>query len=587
MQPRLSLAGRDWACTVGQGSPPVLAEGDVVHFQLHGADALPASAWRLRLGDILPHEPGGEDFGHVVTWKRRPWFNCCRGRVPVVLERNPDPEAHSSSQAGWEHVLDGPALVSPSKLTDEQWDAMQAALEAAAPGLASDLIGHSSAGLRAVRGARTTLDEVQAAKAAIRQLRRALALVDQPLAVLKSAAASGHRPLGRLDGASVKALVRQGVDPRRRIGDKAPRGPARRIEASLDVEEHRQIASALLSARQALAKGIERAQTEAAEITADRPWRDRVFKPGEATLYERLDKPRLEKLEAAVDTGTALRLQARSLLGGAILSGAGRTTAPLAPTSAFERLPAYRLAYKAMTEWLMDGQVLVEAGASMRLKPTNRMYEQWVFLELAAGLQGLGFTLEEAGTVFRQMGKRRYVMDLPRGATLSFKGPVGQQATLRYEPWIRPLNAARQAGDEYFHGKAHDTAWSPDVILEIASPEASNPVTVVVDAKYARDVRPEHWDGVHKYAGIRRLADQRPVEQVWIAAPVAGGITFTDDMLAWTASGLQAPPGTAIAFGVVGMTPAGSAKATGLAAGAKSLVQGLVAQARLANASGL
>jgi hypothetical protein len=105
--------------------PPIIDEGEQVQFEL--SYSTEPMSWRIRLGDLLPERPQGIDLGNVVRWERGPWFDSCRGKVLVSLERNADADADASpfGSEGWETVLRAPVLVRPSKITDDQWMAMR------------------------------------------------------------------------------------------------------------------------------------------------------------------------------------------------------------------------------------------------------------------------------------------------------------------------------------------------------------------------------------------------------------------------------------------------------------------------------
>jgi hypothetical protein len=177
------------------------------------------------------------------------------------------------------------------------------------------------------------------------------------------------------------------------------------------------------------------------------------------------------------------------------------------------------------------------------------MYEQWVFLQLASGLRALGFHLEMEEDVFRRIRERRFLMDLPRGARLSFLRIDGVRLGLHFEPWIRP-------GDVFFHGRGREAAWSPDVLLTFEGAPGIRLRGIVLDAKYTRRLHDAHWSGVRKYFQIRRLNDGRQaIDQVWLSAPSVAGIRFEDDSISWTADGPDMPLGAGIIQGEVGLAP--------------------------------
>jgi hypothetical protein len=204
----------------------------------------------------------------------------------------------------------------------------------------------------------------------------------------------------------------------------------------------------------------------------------------------------------------------------------------------------------------MEGRVQIDTGALIRVKDTDRMYEQWVFLQLAAGLRALGYEMKQGKEVYRKISARRYVTDLPRGARLSFDEPTGTTIELYYEPWIRPRESAVRAGDLFFHGKGRAAAWSPDILMTVRTVSELNSQIIVFDAKYTRQVREEHWSGVRKYLQIRRLSDDGfPVRQVWLAAPGAVGITTEDDSIKWNEDGVNFPGGVINVQGTIGLSP--------------------------------
>jgi hypothetical protein len=185
------------------------------------------------------------------------------------------------------------------------------------------------------------------------------------------------------------------------------------------------------------------------------------------------------------------------------------------------------------------------------------MYEQWVFLQVASGLRALGFQLEMEEDVFRRIRQRRFLMDLPRGARLSFLGADGVRLDLHFEPWIRPRETAEHMNDVFFHGKRRDAAWSPDVLLTFQVGPGIRLRGIIIDAKYTKRLQDTHWGGVRKYFQIRRLTDGvQAIDQVWLSAPGVSGIRFEDDSISWTAEGPDLPLGAGTIQGEIGLAPA-------------------------------
>jgi len=580
---RLFLLRGSARVVLGAAQPPVVDEGEKVQFELLlSADATPVS-WRLRLGDLLPESPKGIDLGEIVRWERSAWFDSCRGQVQLTLERNVDPDAAPFGSEGWEAVLAAPVFVHPTKITEEQWLAMRADLEAVAVELASDLIGKATAGRSHAIAARSPLDEVAAARRLLSRFQRAHArIAEQPHTVLRASRERVATPVRRLDGATIKRLLARGLDPRRRPTDAAARQIGLRLRPSFDVPEHRQMLGTLRAVARRLADGEERAEAEIAELESDRLWRERQDDTPGTSLYDRMDRPRVQRLRAIGKESAALRRQAQELASSPILAELSPQQ-DLHQSLVSRHLAPYRLAWRAMCAWNAAGRVQVDSGEQIiRRKDTARMYEQWVFLQLASGLRALGFNLEMEEDVFRLIRKRRFLMDLPRGARLSFLGGDGVRLDLHFEPWIRPRDTAERMGDALFHGRGREAAWSPDVLMTFQLALGIPVRGVVVDAKYVKRLNDTHWSGVRKYFQIRRLTDGgQLVDQVWLSAPVTG-IRLEDDSISWTAEGPDLPLGAGTIQGELGLAPTPGLKPGAPVPLVKDFLAGLLAHGGVA-----
>ncbi len=562
-------------------TPPLVEESEPLQIELALPPDTEATAWRLRLGDVVPDDALGSDLGPSIVWRRKSWFDCARGLVRLAVECNADPEASALGGAGWIEVTSASVLVHPSKVTEEQWLAMRADLEVVAADLANDLVGRASAGLGRPSRVRTPLDDLVAARRLVVRMRAAMEAIErQPHSVLRRAAERERATPRRLDGAALQRLLARGVDPRRRATEASGRIPTQRLVPSLDITEHRRIAATLRQATRRLNTGEARARAEVAEIEAERPWRER---PGDApgtTLYDRFDQPRIERLNVLREESAQLRRIAGRLLALPVLAGMQDDQRPLRASYVFRQIPAYRKAWRAMQAWQHGARAQVDVGDEIRRKDTDRMYEQWVFLQLAAGLRSLGLAALRHEDLFRRISARRFILDLPRGACMAFATPSGSLISLHFEPWIRPRHVAERLGDPFFHGAGRDAAWSPDVLLTITGGGDARPRGFVVDAKYARAVREDHWAGVRKYMQIQRVSDRgNPVTQVWIAAPGVEGVRINDGAVAWTVNGPDLPPGNSHVFGEVGLLPLHNRTPGDPIAEAKVFLRGLLVHA--------
>ena len=563
---------------LGDGAPTVVDETDLVYFELREIEGTAPSAWRLRFGDVLPDHPLGDDFDEVIRWKRAAWFDCCRGAVSVSLERHDTPDASAHAETGWEAVFSAQVEVRPSKLTDDEWQTMRADLESVAMDLANDLVGKASAGVARAMRVRSPLDDLAAARRLLVCLDRAVeAIGRQPHSELRAETGSTARAPRRLNAATLRQLLQRGVDPRRYPTHQSALVKGRQVVATTDIAEHRAILGTLQAAVRTLRDGERRAHSEIVEINADRRWRERPGDLPGASLFDRFDAPRIRRLQALLAQSAALRGWAETITQAPVLVGL-RAEPAMRPSPITRYRPAYGLALRACQEWRADGRVQIDVGEMVRRKDTNRMYEQWVFLQIAAGLRALGFVVDREAEVFRHISSRRYVLDLPRGAMLAFEGPSGMRVDIRYEPWIRPQDAARRIGDPFYHGLGNGVAWSPDILLTLQSLTDAHARAVVLDAKYARRVQGEHWSGVRKYIQIRRLSDGgSPVRQIWIVAPGVDGIAQEDGSSGWAATGGGMLAESPVVQGTIGLRPGGMKGVGNPVAPVLTFLEGLLA----------
>lgn len=556
MAVRLSLLKNGQRIALDDVPPPILEESEQVQFELTSTSDADAVGWRIRLGDLLPERPQGIDLGNVVRWERAPWFDCCRGRVQITLERNASPDPVPFSTEGWEEVLRAPVLIRPSKITEDDWITMRGDLEAVAVDLASDLVGKATAGLAHAMAGRTPLDELVAARKLLSRFERAMVrIVEQPHAVLRTSPELVCAPPRRLDGTTIKQLLDRGVNPRR-VGSTSARFVRMRPRPSVDVPEHRQMLGTLHAVARALTGGISRAQAEIEELEGDRMWRER---PGDApgtSLYGRFDLPRIQRLRRIIQESKALHRRALSLADNELFAGL-LPEQRIRPSLVSRHLAPYRTVWRAICAWSAAGRVQVDSGVQVSRKDTARMYEQWLFLQLASAVRNLGFKLDKEEDVFRRLHQRRFLMDLPRGAHLCFHRIDGVRLDLYFEPWIRPRDVALRMDEMFFHGRGREAAWSPDVLLTLQTTPDDQLNGIIIDAKYTNRLNDTHWSGVHKYFQIRRTPDgQQAIGQVWLSAPGVDGIRFDDDSISWTSSGPDIPFNTGIIQGEIGISPA-------------------------------
>src|SRR5207302_2100066 len=125
----------------------------------------------------------------------------------------------------------------------------------------------------------------------------------------------------RVNSKALRRFLMRGVDPRHRATDQSSRIIGRRLRPSADVPEHRQILCALRTVVDRLAEGEMHARREIADLEADRAWRERPSDLPGTSLYERFDRPRIDRLKAIAASSAKLRRKAADLAGVPVLAG--------------------------------------------------------------------------------------------------------------------------------------------------------------------------------------------------------------------------------------------------------------------------
>lgn len=163
------------------------------------------------------------------------------------------------------------------------------------------------------------------------------------------------------------------------------------------------------------------------------------------------------------------------------------------------------------------------------------------------------FVLKEGGLdcnsqsgVLHNARRARFIVDIERGASVSYRVSESTTIRLRYEPWIMPYDQARQTLDPLFFGRGGKSALSPDIVFELISGReavgspASVRYAVVIDAKYARRIQERHWNQTDKYLRVQSTANlKQVVRQLWLVHPGsdADPIFCRDNVCEWTSEG--------------------------------------------------
>lgn len=547
------------------GADPVLInELQACGFQVDGREM--DLEYRLWIGDRDP-EPAegartaravGVGQGDRVYWDDAPHFDGARGRVWVRLACRPVGSDHSWKPRGLLSVY-----VNATKLSESRYDAMVAQLRSLATGLVFDLFSKTLRSLDFGNGCggvstRSSQVELRLLERLWAKLATALREVaDDPVTRITMAREPrlswGSERLGAI---STSRLAVEGLDPRRPDAPRPFRAHVERFRETTHTAEHRIILGILRFMENRVADCARNVKEHVESLQADRALRQRAV-GADVSLYEVEDMPRLVRLEEA--RARALHLWRRVRLAQQIRPLLGLEPSFRAPaTPVFEHVRPYRAIHDEFRRYLHSSLVILDDGFEERLKSTSRMYEQWVFFQLAAGFRQAGLLCVSREGVFHRSRRFRFTLDLDRGARLTFLAADGRAISLRYEPWILPSSEAQQRRETVCKGRAGESAWSPDVLIEFMN--SANPTVteyaVVVDAKYARGIQEHHWEDTTKYLQIRSThTRQQVVKQMWLAYPGEEvGISPKDSAVVWTPNGPDCPRGDVLE-GVLGLVP--------------------------------
>lgn len=512
------------------GHPPpariALDETQVVAFHFHGAE--PDTDYRIRIGS-QPLEwqrddasatldaARGHRSGADVFWAEAPHFDGAAGLTRITLE------ARTAGEE-WAAVVTLDVEVRPSKLGAARYRTMVRELASLHPQLVRDVTGKSLG--RAAHANRSVTARLDALEAAWPEARAAIHTF------LHDAQPARHTRRARpVPAARVQAAVAGGAVRRSLAEGRFPRvaqasGMTRSGAAKLDGPAHD---IALLAAL--LARLEDRLRRMAAALAAEirRVERDRAFRDvsigGRSSIFESHDRPHIQRMHAL--RARALRL-AHAVAADRLDPALRAVAAPETGLAAILETPSLAPLRRVLRP-LVDA-VHGPTRIAGYVRPTQRMYEQWVLFQILGALR---IRLPEGGNVrllpFAR-APRQATLDLAHGQTWVFPWTETHALRVRYEPWIHPLDIATELGEPLCRDVDETSSWSPDIVIErvrragAEEPGARIEAALVVDAKYAVALTELHWSGAAKYLGIReRLTGRRVVSQVWLAYPGPDG----------------------------------------------------------------
>lgn len=543
------------------GELVTLGEKQHCGFSLAGRE--PDTEYAVLIGDVDPSASGesgrAQAFGPLFLWPDHPYFESSRGRVWVWLKSRRIDEGGE-----WRRRAGLCVNVVPTKLGEARYLAMFEEIRALNAGLVFDLVSKMVRGVayRAVPGSKPAVRSSQLELRAVELTWEAVAgalrrIESEPVGRLerrrKVRAVAGPGSLGAV---GLRQLLAKGIDPRSPMAVWPIAVSQEVLVESAKTEEHRVILGFLRFLRARVARCAESAKAQIAALEAQRVDRDIAVEPG-PTLYESMDRPRIERLREADEAARRLELAILRAEQVPFLRGIGPKAAlPHGPV--FGHVAPYRAFAQAMQNYLRSSMLWIDDRPSERIKSTSRMFEQWCFLQIATALMRVGLAADDLGGLLRERARSSFTVDLDENTILEFRGTDGTRVRLRYEPWVRPLDVARRMGETVCKGRAGAVAWKPDILLEFSergSDQFRTDYAVVVDAKYSSAILDHHWDRTSKYAEIRSTeSGKQVVRQVWLAYPGSTGVAPRDSAVSWTDSGPDRPKDESI-FGTIGMLP--------------------------------
>ena len=456
---------------IGSGAVPLVV-GEMLFCGFEVGEREPDTEYQVQIGDLDPEGPPdgtldksstaiGRARGRRVEWDDALHFESARGKVVVRLSSRA-----VGNDGSWHHRAQLVLNVLPSKLSEERYQAMFDQLNGLALGLVFDLISKSVGALHFARArqevsVRSNQVELRVLDRIWGNLSNALRAIelDPWLALRRGLELRPTWGGERMSCLSLSELAARGVDPRHPSTPRPFAARRERLFESSDTQEHRCVAGFLrvLLARVRDCRASLDNHIEA--IERDREFRDCHVVLG-PTLYEAYDLPRVRRLREAVGLAATLEDRLREASRLPFLRNV-RPLLRLPSSPIFRHVQSYRQVRQAIIEYLGYAPFVFDQGLEDRIKSTSRMYEQWVFLQLASAFRSSGLRCHSEEGLIQYAGSRRFTLDIERGTAIAFGSPDGRSIILRYEPWILPAGIARQRRHVTYRGTAGDLLGVP------------------------------------------------------------------------------------------------------------------------------
>ncbi|QPM90123.1 nuclease domain-containing protein [Pseudooceanicola algae] len=516
--------------------------------------------YQITVGDI-PIAERPQERRSRLEWQASPCLDGAFGVTPISLRDATNGEILARTLA----------LVEPSKLTVNAYDAMFEDMRRISVELLLDLISKSRLALAQLPSSRDGGVQPLTARLELSQIRLFWKRFSPILADILEDPHTELRP--RQVTRQLKPGERLTPDVLRRF---AHRGQTARdavrsgglVELSTAVQdrntsENRVIVAFMDLLRRRVDHSLRRARSER-EMRLARKNGYGISDAGLARFVQLREDPKIARLQEIVDAceGTMSEIH-RAMQSFAVpVTRMGRQDFLASFNCPFFRShPLYARAARLMLAFLNNTTIVVEQGDVEGAKSIETIFEQWVFFQVSAALQAAGLSCISHNSIFEPIARDRFSVDLDRNAAIDFEAPDKRIARLRYEPTILPRGAA-QGMDTLYRGNSA-SPWTPDIVLEILAPSSDLrdyrvTYAAVIDAKYT--TAGNVWDRlekIEKYREIRSVdTDSQIARQVWIAAPIAPSLRPRDEAVTWSKSGYVGADPLDVILGVIGADPA-------------------------------
>ena len=541
------------------GQTLILEEAEKVSFLLNPTPE--GMLHRIFIGDVplsdlvsKTDDAGGIDFAGLLCWPGLPYFESARGQTLLIMEAQPE----GSAADAWQTMFTLEVFVLPSKLGEDRYDCMADDLQELSRSLLVDLYGKSrqTHDLRYAKEGRAHTSREQE----LASIGNVLGQLSELLGAIRGRPASRivTEPYSlkywggeRLSPSAITAMCRSGISPQSADRPVLMRGQ-RRVE-SFDIPEHRVTRAFLeiLGNRACYCAAAAREHIRA--ITSERHLRH-VPRGNELSLYEKIDLPKIRRLEDAVVKAERAIAIASSLAVMPFLRDVPSELVAIRGGS-FQRSGEYQALLSVIRQFLLENAVWYEGHEMAEVtKLTSRLYEQWCYLKIIEAFRQCGLDLREWTDALRQNLRSRFILDFDRGLTFEGALNTGLRLRFRYEPWILGTDSATRAGETLCRGSITDVAWSPDIVIECLANDGNAwlPIyAIVLDCKYTSTR--QQFDEIAKYQEIRSTRKRRQVvKQLWLISPPQpesrSAITSEDPEVRFDDSGPSCAPDETMRF---------------------------------------